>query len=98
MMVKPAAVDEFLLYKPAKGMPLLRETCRKLSETDRCGFSSGLLGEAIDLKHGGFDLLLKDNYNGFSYWLADHMGAVKTVFEEVLAKTWAGTSRCVSSF
>ena len=43
--------------------------------------------EDIDLKSGGFDLLLMDTLR-FSFWVVDHISIIQKIFEATLSKYW----------
>eukprot|EP00698_Gefionella_okellyi_P006757 TRINITY_DN1619_c0_g1_i2.p1 TRINITY_DN1619_c0_g1~~TRINITY_DN1619_c0_g1_i2.p1 ORF type:complete len:1787 (-),score=398.56 TRINITY_DN1619_c0_g1_i2:43-5403(-) len=44
--------------------------------------------EIVDLLHGGFDLLIKQGFHQFSFWMGDHDNLIQHVFEETVKKTW----------
>jgi hypothetical protein len=45
-------------------------------------------GDTVDLKTGGFDLLLQQDFNAFSFWMTDSVSTIHSVFEELLSKVW----------
>ncbi|KNC56444.1 WD repeat and FYVE domain-containing protein 3 [Thecamonas trahens ATCC 50062] len=47
-----------------------------------------------DVYTGGFERLVRDkDFNGFSYWMAEHDSAVKAVFDVTLAPVWEAFER-----
>ena len=44
--------------------------------------------ESIDLLHGGFDLLVREGFSAFSFWMSDHDEQIAAVFDQTARKVW----------